>query len=155
MLTADEIFARCPVPVLWPSSSPILEIAIELLPTIEDDLAADLIEHIAVLLVDRDEGLHVMRELLSGAFAMTHTQHVEILRLQRRLADLLDDRRRGQPALYSVRPQARHRAGQRRPAPASTEEKSLYGKGRVETAQGSTAQHRHSTGHHRAGGPWT
>ena len=91
MPTADEIFGRPPAPVLWPATRPVLEIAIEVLPMITDDVTTDLIEHLAVLLVDCDEALHVTRELLSGALAMTHAQHVVIIRLQARLARLLDE----------------------------------------------------------------
>lgn len=44
MLHAREIFGRPFARVPWPSSRPVLALAVELLPTIADDLTADLVE---------------------------------------------------------------------------------------------------------------
>lgn len=93
MPTADEIFGRRLAPAPWPSSRPVLALVVDILPTLEDDLTADLLEHLAVALVDRDDELRSVRAVLSSTIALSHTQHLEIARLRRRLADLLETRR--------------------------------------------------------------
>jgi hypothetical protein len=93
MPTADEIFGRRIEPAPWPSSRLRLALVVELLPTIEDELTADLLEHLALSLVDRDDELRGVRAVLSSSLALSHTQQLEIVRLRRRLADLLDARR--------------------------------------------------------------
>ena len=98
MLLAAEIFGRRPAPVPWPSSRPVLALAIELLPTIADDIEADLIETLALTIIDRGDELRAVRAVLSSALALSHTQHVEIIRLRRRLAVLLDARERERTA---------------------------------------------------------
>ena len=93
MPTADEIFGPRIAPAPWPSSRPVLALIVEVLPTIEDDLTADLLEYVALALVDRDDEVRAVRAVLSSGLALSHNQHVEILRLRQRLADLLDARR--------------------------------------------------------------
>ncbi len=97
--TADEIFGRRLAPAPWPASRSVLALVVEVLPTIEDDLAADLVEHLTLALADRDDELRAVRAVLSSALALSHTQHVEIIRLRRRLANLLDARRRERTAI--------------------------------------------------------
>jgi hypothetical protein len=94
MPTANEIFGRRLAPAPWPSSRPVLALVVEVLLTIEDDLTADLLEHLALALADRDDEGRAARAVLSSALALSHSQHVEIIRLRRRLADLRDARRR-------------------------------------------------------------
>ena len=67
MPTADEIFDRRPVPRPLPSSDVVLALAIAVLPTIADDIEADLIEHLALEIVNRDEELLAVRALLAAA----------------------------------------------------------------------------------------
>src|SRR5207302_2027141 len=98
MPTADEIFGRPLGPVPWPSSRPVLALAVELLPTIADDLTADLVEQLALALADRDDEVRAGRAVLSSALALSQTQQIEIVRLRHRLADLLDAQRRERPA---------------------------------------------------------
>lgn len=93
MPTADEIFGRRLAPAPWPSSRPVLALVVELLPTIEDDLVADLLEHLALALADRDGELRAKRAVLSSALVLSHAYHTEIIRLRRRLGDLLDRQR--------------------------------------------------------------
>ena len=93
MPTADEIFGQQFAPPSWLSSRPLLDLVVSVLPLIDDDLAADLLEQLALALVDRDGEVGGVRAVLSAALAMSHTQHGEILRLRRRLVDLLDARR--------------------------------------------------------------
>ena len=45
--------------------STLLELTVELLPTIEDNVAVDLIEQLAVLVVERDERIRAQREVQS------------------------------------------------------------------------------------------
>jgi hypothetical protein len=94
MPTADEIFGRQLAPVPWRSSSLVLALAVELLPTIEDDLTADLVEQLVLALVDKDEELAAVRSVISAALEQSHGQHTEIVRLRRRLADSLNANRR-------------------------------------------------------------
>ena len=99
MPTADEIFGRYQVLVPGPSSrAAVLAISIEMLPTIQDDMAADLIQILALALVDRDEELRAVRSVLSAALEHAHKDHVENSRLQRRLAVLLYAGRRERTA---------------------------------------------------------
>ena len=69
-----------------------------MLPTIGDDLTADLLEHLALMLAHRDDEVRAVRAVLSPALTLTHTQRVENLRLRQRVADLLDARRRERTA---------------------------------------------------------
>jgi hypothetical protein len=98
MPRADEIFGPQVTPAPWPTSLPVLALVLEVLPTIEDELTADLLEHVALAFVGRDDELRAVRAVLSCALALSHTQHVEIVRLRGRLADLLDERRRERTA---------------------------------------------------------
>lgn len=98
MPTADEIFGSRIAPVPWLSSRPVFALVVEVLPTIEDDLTADLIEYLVLILADRDDEVRAIRAVLSSALALSHAQHVEVIRLRRRLGDLLDARRRERTA---------------------------------------------------------
>ena len=91
-LTPDEGFSQRPA-LPGPSLSAVLAIGIELLPTIEDGLLADLVEHLLFALVERDETLLAVRSVLSNALKHAHGLHEENVRLRRRLAELLDARR--------------------------------------------------------------
>ena len=94
MPTANEIFGTRIEPAPWLSSRPVLALVVEVLPTIEDDLTADLLEYVALALADRDDEVRAIRSVLSRLLTRAHTQHVEILRLRQHVADLLDARRR-------------------------------------------------------------
>ena len=102
-MSADQPFTAAdtdwqPAPAPWLSSRPVLALVVEVLPTIDDDLTADLLEYVALALVERDDELRAVRAVLSPALTLAHTQHIEILRLRRRLAHLLDARRRERTA---------------------------------------------------------
>jgi hypothetical protein len=71
----------------------VLAIAVEMLPTITDDLTADLVEHLARTIVDQEDALRAARQVVSTSLQLAHAQHTEIDRLRKRLADLLDERR--------------------------------------------------------------
>ena len=83
----------------WPSSRPLMALIVEVLPVIEDDLAADLIEHLALAIIDRDDELRAVRSIQSAVLAHSHAQDAENVRLRRRLADVLDAQRRERKAV--------------------------------------------------------
>jgi len=87
---ATEIFDRQIAPSPWPSSRDALDVAVAALPDIADALTADVVNALALSIVDLREELGAVRMVLSSALAHSQEQHVEILRLQRRLADVLD-----------------------------------------------------------------
>ena len=98
MPTADEIFGQQLAPPPWLSSRPLLDLVVSVLPLIDDDLAADLLEQLALALVDRDDEVRGVRAVLSSALVLAHAQHLENRRLTKRLADLLDAGRRDRVA---------------------------------------------------------
>ena len=91
--TADEIFSRQPARAPWPSSQPVLDVALEALPAIEDDIARDIIAHLAQAIADLRNELAAVRPILSAALTHAHLQHIEIMRLRQRLVDMHDARR--------------------------------------------------------------
>jgi hypothetical protein len=91
--TADEIFNRSP-PTKKPKLSDMLVIGIELLPTIEDGLTADVVEQLLLALVEREEALFAISAIVSAAMHHSHTLHVENARLQRVLTGLRDENRK-------------------------------------------------------------
>ena len=95
---ANEIFGPRIAPAPWLPSRPVFALGIELLPTIADDIEANLVERLLLALGDRDDELRAVRAVLSSSLALSYTQQAEILRLRRRLADLLDARRRERTA---------------------------------------------------------
>ena len=98
MPAASEIFGPRIVPAPWLPSRPALTLIVEVLPTVEDDLIADLLKYVALALADRDDEVRAIRAVLSPALTLTHTQQATIVRLRRRLADLLDAQRRERTA---------------------------------------------------------
>ena len=72
----------------WPTSDTVLTLVSEVLPETQDDAAADLIEQLAVLVVDRDEQIRSMREVLSAELRLAYDQRLERERLRSRLIEL-------------------------------------------------------------------
>src|SRR5215210_3792717 len=72
--------------------------AAELLPTVDDDRAADMIEALAYALVEAEDAATMEREIGRAALALAHQQQVELGRLLARIGDLLNDRRRSPDA---------------------------------------------------------
>ena len=93
MPTADEIFGPRIAPAPWLSSRPVIELLVEVLPTIEDGLTAALLEYVALMLADLIDQLRAVRAVLSSTLALLHTKQAENVRLRRRNRDLLDARR--------------------------------------------------------------
>jgi hypothetical protein len=73
-------------------------LAVKLMPTIEDDVTADLIECFVLVLEEREADLRAVRMVLSATLTITHTQDLEMVRLRRRLADLFAESRRERSA---------------------------------------------------------
>ena len=89
---ADEIrWDLAPPP--WLSSARVLSVAVKVLPTVEDDIAADVIEQQALALVDRDEELKSLRAVLAVALEIMHTSQAERMRLRKRVIELQQARR--------------------------------------------------------------
>lgn len=98
MRTADEIFGQRLALAPWLAVGPSVELVVAILPTVEDDLAADVVEHLGLELVDRVEEVRALRAVLSAALALARALDVENLRLKTRVADLLDAGRRNRVA---------------------------------------------------------
>ncbi len=98
MPSVAEIFGPRLAPAPWPPSRPVLDLAIEVLPIVSDDVAADLLEQMAVTVADQRDELRALRATLSRALAHAHQQHLEILRFEQRLGDLRDELRRSRAA---------------------------------------------------------
>jgi hypothetical protein len=71
-----------------------LALVAETLPALDDDLAVDLVEVLANVILDKVEELRAVTDILSLSMAQSHRQHREIARLDRRLAVLLDAERK-------------------------------------------------------------
>lgn len=93
MVTADEVFDRRPGPTPWPSSGAVLALAIAVLPTIADDIEADLIEHLALAIVNRDEKLVALRDVLAAALEQLHGAIGERDRMRDQYHRLVDEYR--------------------------------------------------------------
>ena len=98
MPTAHDIFGSRIAPAPWLASRPVFALVAEVLPTIKDDLTADLLEYVALVLADRDDELRAIRAVVSSALALSHAQHIKVTRLRQRLADLLEGQRRNRTA---------------------------------------------------------
>lgn len=70
----------------------LLARVVDVLPTIENNRTADLIVQLSLALVNSAEELGILREMRSCALAHSYEQHVEVLRVRRRLADLFAER---------------------------------------------------------------
>jgi hypothetical protein len=92
-LTADDIFRQRPTIRLWRSSRDVLALVVEILPRLDNDLARDLVEHLALTIVERDEELRAVRAVESFGLAQLHALQREVKRLGDRVARLLADRR--------------------------------------------------------------
>jgi hypothetical protein len=72
----------------------VLAVAGKVLPVVADDIAADVIEQLALALVDRDEQLKSLSTVLSVALELLHVSETQTARLRKRVAELLQTRRR-------------------------------------------------------------
>lgn len=93
MVTTDEVFDRRPWPTPRPSSGAVLPLAIAVLPTIADDIEADLIEHLALAIVNRDEKLVAVRDVLAAVLEQLHVAIGERDRMCDQHHRLLDEYR--------------------------------------------------------------
>ncbi len=77
-----------------PSSARLHALVVEVLSIIDDDIAADLIEQLALSVADRDEELRAIREVLSVALDIAHRTGNEGVRLRKQLLELRHANRR-------------------------------------------------------------
>lgn len=93
-LTVDAIRWTLDSRSPWPAAArPVLAVAIDALTGIDDELAARLVERMAITIVDLRTELVAIRTVLTTSLAHAHEQHVEIQRLRRRVAELFRSRR--------------------------------------------------------------
>ena len=104
-LTAAEIRWQ-PDSARWPLSFPLLQLAVALLPEIEDEQVASLVEDLAELVIKRDEQVAAMRSVQSPALTELHRQRCETTRLQDRLIELREERRRERAPVANTGPTA-------------------------------------------------
>ena len=74
-------------PAPWPSSALVLARAVELLPTIDDGAILDLVEQLALAVVQGDEESEALRAVQSAALENLHRSCQENKRLRQRLAE--------------------------------------------------------------------
>ena len=91
-LHADIRWDQTPVP--WSDSAPLLDLAAEMILTIEDDAIADLVEGLALLIVERDEQITATQEVVSVAICELRGARSQNLRLRDRLLELRETLRR-------------------------------------------------------------
>jgi len=100
-LSAADICWALAGPEPWPAARrqlELLNLAIEALPAIADDLAADLITELALTVADLQEEVNAVRAVRSGALLQARELHLEIRRLRQRVGGLLDARREARAA---------------------------------------------------------
>ena len=89
-LTTDQLcWDLAPAP--WPSSARLLAFVVEVLPTIDDEPVADLIEQLALLVVERDEEVAAVRVELSVALDLLHKEQTTSDRRRTELYRLRDE----------------------------------------------------------------
>ncbi len=81
-------------PASWLPSARVIAVAVKVLPTVEDDIAADIIEQQALALVDRDAELKSLSTVLSVALDVLHASETQTARPRQRVTELLKARRR-------------------------------------------------------------
>lgn len=94
-LTAADITWQNDTPAPWPTSRPVLHVALAALPLLQDDIAAALITRMATTIADLGDELRAVRTILSYALADAHAQHVAVRRLATRLDEAHEARRVG------------------------------------------------------------
>ena len=72
---------------------PLITTAIDSLPLLRDELALALVTALVMELVEAQERLRSVREVLHAALAHSHSDHLEIARLQERLRHAHEVRR--------------------------------------------------------------
>ena len=94
-LTTDQVcWDLAPAP--WPSSDRLLSLAVELLPGIEDEPTAGLVEELAVLVTDRDEQIAAVREVQSVSLDELRQERLESRRLRDVVIELREEMRQRQ-----------------------------------------------------------
>lgn len=78
----------------WPASRPVVTLALDALPIVEDDLARDVITRMATTIADLGAELRAVREVLSEAMTYATAQQRQAMHARQRLAERLHDERR-------------------------------------------------------------
>lgn len=95
-LTASDIHwgppALCGTAPL-PSTEPLAAVVLDVLPVIHDDLSVELIEVLAIELIDRDEELRATRSALSVSLELSRELTGELDRVRARHHQLIDEYR--------------------------------------------------------------
>ena len=78
----------------WPSSDDVIAAAIALLPTIDDEITAEVVEALALSLIDSREEANAIRRTQAVVLDLLHQAGREGRRLKARLAELLGKQRR-------------------------------------------------------------
>ncbi len=78
-----------PVPVQ--SRKTLLAVVIEAIPFLTGAVAVELVELLALAILDAESELTAIRTELLVALTLAHEQHVEMVRLRKRLVALLDE----------------------------------------------------------------
>jgi hypothetical protein len=71
----------------------MLDLALAAMPSVTDDIAVGIIAAMAETIADLRDEMRAVRVVLSSSLTHAHQQHVEILRLRQRLAELHEARR--------------------------------------------------------------
>ena len=79
------------------SSRPIFALIGQVLPTVESELVAGLLEETSLLLAERDEEVRALQEVLSAAMTHAHAQHTTINQQRQRVTRLRETAREGRP----------------------------------------------------------
>ena len=110
-LTTDRVcWDLAPAP--WPSSDSLLSLAVELLPEIEDEPTAVLVEGLAILVTELEEQVVAMRSVLSAELDGRYRLRGETVRLRARLIELREERQRERAPMATTGP---------RPSPTARE----------------------------------
>lgn len=87
-LAADEISWNLSTASSWPSAAPVVALAIEALPAIEDVIAARLIERMALTIVDLTDELRSVRSVLTTSMTRAYEQQLVLDRLHRQVVEM-------------------------------------------------------------------
>lgn len=87
-LPADAIAWDLPPVSPWPSASPVVALAIEAIPAIEDIIAARLTERMALTIVDLVDELPSVRAVLSASMTRAYEQQLVIDRLHQQIVQM-------------------------------------------------------------------
>jgi hypothetical protein len=74
----------------WPALDRVISVAIDFLPSVEDDLTAEVLLATTLALVDAREELRAIRAVGTGALTLCHQLQDDLRRVRQRNRELLD-----------------------------------------------------------------